>query len=405
MRNALAFCHLAEIIMNKVKMFRSEILEEYTPIAIDNLTPMPSKPKFSILNFMLIPLITIGVYVFLFTYVLKSTGNFYLFFVISAIIGIVTSIIRFSTERVIWNKACKRITKDNLSYITDLADKSKKSGSKYKEGLNQCFPILTGGIDYDWIRTPNQKSFLMIRVGLYTAKNPAALYYSDSNLAEEFDSKYKSIVEKTLLIDSVPYVLDLRKNKIIGVFGINKEYIFNSLLMNTIIFHSEDDLRVCTLNTRSDFSWCKKIPHSNNDFGINLYAEKTKDIPEIVKKFSGLIDLKDNRWNILILTSDTLLQIRQIRDIVKADNTQIIVLCDGNPTSYCDVVIGDNTVSYSKKIAKDIVYLDQLPLVVSEKYMYNFTVSKRNSESFKEEENKLPSYIDAFAFFGEPKNE
>lgn len=384
------------------KNFRKEILKDYKPIGINELQQTLSKPKFSVLSFFLIPIITIGIYIVIFKYVIQSKGNFYLFFVVSASIGLVASSIRFITEYFVWRKKCKKIAISNKTYIDKLVAKSMDNAKQYKVGMLKCFPKLDGEINCNWIRSSAQKSFMKIRVGLGEARNPSFLYFQDENVKKSFESEFIDEVASTQLISGVPFLLDMKNHNIIGIFGGYKEEVFNSIIMNAIVFHSEDDLRVCTINDKNTFEWCKKISHANIDDEMNMYAENVEEIHRIIKKVYALAQSDDGRMNLLVLSSDMFLQIRQVREMAKLDNVLIVVLCEDSPMSCCDVVIGDDLVSFNDKVQELKVSVDKLPLSVSIKYVQNNRIVYNNSE-LKEEKNVLPEYIDAFTFFGIPE--
>lgn len=384
------------------KNFQKEILEDYKPICINELQQIPSKPKFSVFSFFLIPIITIGIYIVIFNFVMQSKGNFYLFFVISASVGIVTSGIRFITEKLAWKKKCREIVISNKIYIDKLVAKSTYNAKQYKLGMIKCFPKLEGEINCNWIRSSAQKSFMKIRVGLVEARNPSFLYFQDENVKKAFEGEFIDEVASTQFISEIPFLLDMRKHNIIGVFGEYKEEVFNNIIMSAIVFHSEDDLRVCTINNKNIFEWCKKISHANIDGEMNMYAETVDDIYRVIKKEFALARSVDDRMNLLVLSSDLFLQVRQVREMAKLNNLIIVVLCEDYPTSYCDVVIGNDLVCFNDKVQELKVSVDKLPLSASIKYVRNNKIVYNNSE-LKEEKRVLPEYIDAFTFFGAPK--
>lgn len=381
--------------------FRRELLEEYKPIEIKELQSMPKKPSFSILSFLLIPAITITIYIVLFKLVIKSSGNFYLFFVVSAGIGIVTSLIRYFTERNSWKKECEKVKKSNDCYIDSISATSINNGEKFKNGMVSCYPEINS-TQFGWIRTYLQKSYLTIRLGKYTGKNPAYLFWKDESLRKQYESEYKAAVDKTKTIVSLPYTLNLKDHKIIGVYGANKEKILNNIIMHIILFHSEDSLRMCIINDKQQFCWCKKISHANSDDGINLYAESSNDIHTVINTLIKLLKDDKKDMNVILLTSDIYLQVRQIRELCKSDQIVFIVLCDDGPTSYCDVVVGDNTVSYSNKVSIDHVELDSLSFETASEFVRNNKIATTQGKKFAEDKKTLPEYIDAFAFFGNP---
>lgn len=381
--------------------FRRELLEDYKPIEIKDIQPIPKKPSFSILSFLLIPAITITIYIVLFKFVIQSSGNFYLFFVVSAVIGIVTSFIRYFSEKNSWRKECKKVKASNSCYMNNLSATSIQNGENFKSGMLSCYPEINR-TNFGWIRTPLQKSFLTIRLGKYTGINPSYLFWKDETLKKIYGSEYKEIVDKTETIASLPYILNLKNHKIIGIYGANKERILNNIIMNIILFHSEDNLRLCTINDKQQFSWCKRISHANSDEGTNFYAESPNEIHTVINSLIQLLKSDSKEMNVIVLTSDIYLQVHQIRNLCKLERVIFVVLCDDEPTSYCDVAIGANSVSYSDKVTKDYVELDALPLETSVEYVRNNKITTNQRKDFVEEKKQIPEYIDAFAFFGNP---
>ena len=105
--------------------------------------------------------------------------------------------------------------------------------------------------------------------------------------------------------------------------GPQKETVFNSVLMNAVVFHSEEDLRVCILNAGKaarSFSWCRKILQANDDPEGCLYAETPSEIYRLIELLAQKAASKDGKENLLVLTSDQFLQVRRVRELAKLEH-------------------------------------------------------------------------------------
>lgn len=388
------------------KTFQSEKLKKFEPVLLQELKPLPPKPKLSVLNFLVFPLITVGLYLVLFRYVIPSAGNFYAFFVVSALVGIVMSALRYAAAYGEWKKKVQSIERENQRVIEQKKVESLRNGRAFQKGMEECYPSLSNTMNWDWVRTPLQKSFWTVRLGVYTEQNPAHLVFQDTAAERALAPEFRSTIEQTQTLSNVPYSLDLKQHHIIGVYGPQKETVFNSVLMNAVVFHSEEDLRVCILNAGEDvrpFSWCRKILQANDDPEGCLYAETASEIYRTIELLAQKAASKDGKKNLLVLTSDRFLQIRRIRELAKLEHLVLLVLCEGKPTSDCDVIIGEQSVAFSDRAEADAVQLDHLPLAASEDYVRGNPVRKTEAASTSQKQTvTLPKMLDAFSFFGPP---
>ncbi len=388
------------------KTFQSEKLKNFQPVLLQELKPLPPKPKLSVLDVLIFPLITVGLYLALFRYVLPSAGNFYAFFVASALVGIVMSMLRYADKWGRWKKERKKAERENQQIIEQKKAESLRNGREFKKGMEECYPSLSQTMNWDWVRTPLQKSFWTVRLGVHSEQNPAHLAFQDAAAKRALAPEFQTAVEQTQTLSNVPYSLDLKKHHIIGVYGPQKETVFNSVLMNAVVFHSEEDLRVCILNAGKaarSFSWCRKILQANDDPEGCLYAETPSEIYRLIELLAQKAASKDGKENLLVLTSDQFLQVRRVRELAKLEHLVLLVLCEGKPTSDCDVIIGEQSVAFSDRVEVDEVQLDQLPLAVSEAYVqWNAVRRSGPAAASQKQAVTLPKMLDAFSFFGPP---
>ncbi len=385
------------------KYFRSETLSEYTPTVIADLQVKPEKPRISILNFLIAPMITIVVYILIFSVLMPGSGTFYMFFIISAVLGLIMSVIHYISDQNHWKEECERIETENQRYFSALESKCSKQAAQYKNDMLNSFPDVENQASWSWVRVPRQKTFLQARIGIFTGPNPARLYFHDSNMEKVFRDQYLRRIHQLSYIKDIPYTIDLRKHDMIGIYGGWGMQNLNALIMNICMFHSEDDVRIAVINNRKEFEWCKRIPHANGDRCAALYASVPQEIYDLHSNLIALAQEKPKELNVVIMTSELYLQVEPLRRLGTRDRFLTIVLCEQYPPSCCDMIIGDQSVAYSDEKGKTEVQLDMVSNTYVEDYAKAFSARNRQNENGMEKK-KLPEYLDGFSFFQNDKN-
>ena len=381
------------------RLFQRERLKDYAPIEISGLQTKPPKPSFSVFSFLVAPLCTIALYLVIFFLLMKDSGSFTLFFVVSAAVGMVLSLLRFFADRRRWKQACAQIDRENNACFSVLESRSVKNASEYQNAMEACFPRASAQANWEWIRSPGQKSYLRARIGVGQGSNPSRLVFRDQEQEKEFREVYQERIDRTAHIRELPCVLDLRAHRIIGVYGEQKLLVMNALTMNILAFHHEDHVRLAILDEGGLFEYYRRMPHANEDSYGNLYAATEQQRLALVEWLRWESRNRSVDLTIVVLGSDRLLSRREIRELSEMEGVLILALCEGTPGSFCDVTIGKSTLEYRSDPEAHCVSLDRVPQDYIRQYVRRYPLVQSES-SERREMRTLPDQVDAGSFFG-----
>lgn len=125
-----------------------------------------------------------------------------------------------------------------------------------------------------WNRNVNHQDFLHVRIGSGSIENPNAINIPKKRFSVEQDKLAlfpQNLYEKYKNLVPVAKVVDLKKDKIIGVIGetFRLQKIVNNLLLQIVMLHSYTDVRVVlfeqVLDERYELEWIKWLPHVFSD--------------------------------------------------------------------------------------------------------------------------------------------
>lgn len=321
------------------KKFKNEMLDDPIPTYISDLKEHNLRPRFSILDIIIIPIITTLIYFVAIRRFFPNGGSFYFFIIVSPIIGLVVALLKYGVSFAHWLINEKRTTRKNLQYIRDLIEECNSKTSEYMTQMEACYPEISKISIVDWARSPETKSFLTVRIGRYDADNPCRLI-PKNDTQKKLSEKYSDEIRDCGSVKDVPFILSFSDQTVVGIHGIGKIEILNTILIALIVFHSPYYLKLLFLDEKNLLLPYKFIPHTKSEYFDNELLQM--NINRIKDQIS-----KDTTSTYIIVSATDKYYCR-ITSLLEADNVSVLTLCDSDSLEFCDTSIGNNQVYFRK---------------------------------------------------------
>lgn len=179
-----------------------------------------------------------------------------------------------------------------IAYLNDTIGKIREAGAQQRQLLEETYPTVDhlGQYVYErnehlWERMLNHEDFLDLRLGRaridtdMEINDPGDHFSLDDDVIRDAFDRFRKMDHK---IDDAPFMLQLRKIKVLGVFGehdLRTRYV-SSLLMQICIQHSYRELKVviiCPETGADDWEYTRWLPHCWNDEQSFRYWACTQD--------------------------------------------------------------------------------------------------------------------------------
>lgn len=175
------------------------------------------------------------------------------------------------TQRI---QAYRQYINQNAVFIEKKQKKNQRILEKKYASTQQMLVEIPRDSKTLWNRNVNHQDFLHVRLGTGSIENPNPINIPREKFSIEQDpltSLPQSLYEKFHILVPVAKVLDLRKNKIVGVLGdaYRLQKVVNNLLLQIVMLHSYTDVRIAlfeqVLGERYQLEWLRWLPHVFSD--------------------------------------------------------------------------------------------------------------------------------------------
>lgn len=262
-----------------------------------------AKPEINWLS-VLVPPLAMAIVMSLIVYILKGSPMTLMFTIPMGLIGIVTSILNYQSQK---KKHRKKETLRLERYNNHLNESAQEIESKSKEQYDayllahpetsECLDIAKGRKRRLWERRPQDDDFMTLRLGsgemdfnmqLRIPKQTVNLEYDDLlNRPYEMADRYKTI-------NNTPILFDMVKNPVAGIVGSRKDGIqlAKNIIVQAATHHGYDELKIVTIFSKKElleWEWVKWLPHSfdenrskryiaNDVFGVSKLSKQLGEI-------------------------------------------------------------------------------------------------------------------------------
>lgn len=173
--------------------------------------------------------------------------------------------------------------------------------------LNKSYPELSVALrfatekDRLWERRDVDEDFLDLRLG--TGQRPliAEVEFQKRSFEVERDElaeEMYALAEQPVMLDSVPVMLSLKADYVVGVLGLSKDTVgaLRNLVLQLVLTHSSDEVKLVLLvdeGYAADFDFVRYLPHNwDNDRSIRFFAVSLPDALEVGEYLSGKIEVR-----------------------------------------------------------------------------------------------------------------
>lgn len=174
---------------------------------------------------------------------------------------------------------------EKKSLINSEMEKQKQALLENNITLDECSKIILGRKRNLWEREIDQDDFLSLRVGMGNADFGGTVNYPEKRFSVEDDQLQElvfSLGQESKQLENVPIVFSFLKHNITAIIGDgqNKNSFIDGLLLQTIAFHSYEDLKIVLFtNDKNESRWefLKVLPHVWNNAKTRRYFASTSD--------------------------------------------------------------------------------------------------------------------------------
>ena len=174
---------------------------------------------------------------------------------------------------------------EKKSLINSEMEKQKQALLENNITLEECSKIILGRKRNLWEREIDQDDFLSLRVGMGNADFGGTVNYPEKRFSVEDDQLQElvfSLGQESKQLENVPIVFSFLKHNITAIIGDgqNKNSFIDGLLLQTIAFHSYEDLKIVLFtNDKNESRWefLKVLPHVWNNAKTRRYFASTSD--------------------------------------------------------------------------------------------------------------------------------
>ena len=226
-----------------------------------------------------------------------------------ALIGIIVALLNYNMQKKKhkrneqsrldkYGQHLKEVTED----LTTKANLQRNTMNMIHPSVQDCFDIVRNMKRRLWERTPDEKDFMLLRLGL--GEQP-------SGITVRIPRKGISLVDDALLLEperimnqfasvsGIPVCVDMLDNSTVGIIGDRKSAvsIAKSMIVQASVHHSYEDVKIITLYNRveeEEWRWVRWLPHSWDDGYESRYIADTRsEAINLLKEFEEVLKIRE----------------------------------------------------------------------------------------------------------------
>lgn len=157
-----------------------------------------------------------------------------------------------------------------------------------------------------WERELDQNDFLDLRLGIGSTNLSGNINFPQSHFALETDNLLEEVYKlgsESTMLENVPISLSFLKNRITAIIGAAsiKNQFIDSLMLQMLVYHSYEDLKIVVLTDEKNLSqwkYMKIAPHCwNNERTLRYFATNLDEAKELSLVLEKEVQARKNKEN------------------------------------------------------------------------------------------------------------